>query len=108
MSTNEMTSSVERTVDQVSARAHKAIDSASAVTRPAVDELTSGAHHAVDRLAGTAAHAAESLEVKGDELQALQQRLSDTCRTQLREHPLATLGVAVAAGYMLNWWLKQR
>jgi len=108
MSTTEMTNAVERTVDYASTSAHKAIDKASAVTRPAVDELTSGAHHAVDRLAGSATHVAESLEVKGEELQALQGRLTESCRTHLRDHPVATIGIAVAAGYMLNWWLKQR
>ncbi|HRQ57569.1 MAG TPA: hypothetical protein PLN31_09125 [Azoarcus taiwanensis] len=53
-------------------------------------------------------HVAESLEGKGEELQALQGRLAESCRTQLREHPVAALGMAVAAGYMLNWWLRQR
>lgn len=108
MNINETTQAVERTVDHASTRAHQVIDKASAATRPAVDDITSGAHHAVDSLAGSAVHAAESLEVKGDELQALQGRLSESCRIQLREHPIATLGMAVAAGYMLNWWLKQR
>lgn len=108
MNMNEKTDAVERTVDQASTRAHQAIDKASAATRPAVDELASGAHHAVDSLAGSAVHVAESLEGKGEELQALQGRLSESCRTQLREHPIATLGMAVAAGYMLNWWFRQR
>lgn len=108
MSTNEMTSAVERTVDHASHSAHKAIDLASSATRPAVDGLASGAHRAVDSLAGSATHVAESLEVKGDELQALQGRLAESCRIHLREHPIASLGMAVAAGYMLNWWLTQR
>lgn len=108
MNMNETTQAVERTVDHASTRAHQAIDTASAAARPAVDGLASGAHHAVDSLAGSAANVAESLEVKGDELQALQSRLTESCRTQLREHPVATLGMAIAAGYMLNWWLKQR
>lgn len=108
MNMNETTHAVERTVDHASSRAHKAIDQASAAARPAVDELTSGAHQAVDSLAGSAVHVAESLEGKGEELQALQGRLAESCRTQLREHPVAALGMAVAAGYMLNWWLRQR
>lgn len=108
MNTNEINSAVERTVDYASTNAHKAIDKASAVTRPAVDELMSGAHHAVDKLAGSAAHVAESLEGKGEELHALQGRLTESCRTHLHEHPIATLGMAIAAGYMLNWWLKRR
>lgn len=108
MTTNDMTNAVERTVEHASSSAHKAIDKASAVTRPAVDELASGAHHTVDSLAGSAAHVAQALEGKGEELQALQGRLSESCRAQLRDHPIATLGIAVAAGYMLNWWLKQR
>lgn len=108
MSTNEKTNAVERTVENASANVHRAIDKASEFTRPAVEGLASDAHHAVDKLAGSATNVAHSLEAKGDELQALQVRLTESCRVQLREHPIATLGMAVAAGYMLNWWLKKR
>lgn len=108
MSTNEKTNAVERTVENASANVHRAIDKASEFTRPAVEGLASDAHHAVDKLAGSATDVAHSLEAKGDELQALQSRLTESCRVQLREHPIATLGMAVAAGYLLNWWLKKR
>ncbi len=108
MSTNEMTNAVERTLENASVNVHRAIDKASEFTRPAVEALASDAHHAVDKIAGSATNVAQSLEVKGDELQALQVRLTESCRAHLREHPIATLGMAVAAGYMLNWWLKKR
>jgi len=99
---------VARTVDSATGSAHRVIDKASEAARPAVDQLVSGAHSTVDRLAGAANHAAESLDARGDQLKNAQVRLADTCRTQLREKPIATIGIAVAAGFLLSWLLRQR
>lgn len=108
METNETSGAVGSTVNHAAASAHDAITKASDAARPAVEGLASGAHHVVDKLAGSATHMAESLDAKGEQLQAAQSRLIETCRAHLRDHPVASLAVAVAAGYMLNWWLKQR
>lgn len=99
---------VARTVDHASGNAHRAIDKASDAARPAVDQLASGAHHTVDRLAGAASYAAASLDARGDQLKNAQTRLIESCRTQLRDKPVATLGIAIAAGFLLSWVLRQR
>lgn len=99
---------VARTVDNASGGLHRAIDKAKDAARPAVDQLASGAHHTVERLAGAATHAADSLDARGAQLRNAQSRLVDSCRSQLRDQPLATIGVAVATGFFLNWLLRQR
>ena len=109
MEPNEMmTGKTTRTVDSVASNAHKAIDRVSEAARPAVEHVAAGAHHALDRVAGVANQAAETITVKGKQLKDAQLRLADNCRGQIQERPLATLGVAVAAGFMLNWLLRQR
>jgi ElaB/YqjD/DUF883 family membrane-anchored ribosome-binding protein len=109
MEPNEMmTGKTTRTVDSVASNAHKAIDRVSEAARPAVEQVAAGAHHALDKVAGAANQAAETISLKGKQLKDAQLRLADNCRGQLQERPLATLGVALAAGFMLNWLIRQR
>lgn len=100
--------SVARTVERASAGAHHAIDRAADATRPAVEQIASGAHGAVDTLAGAASHAAESIGHRGEQMRDLQQRLSDSCRGYVRDKPIASLGIAIAAGFALSWMLRRR
>lgn len=87
---------------------HAAIDKASAMARPAVDQITSGAHATLDQIADSAAQTAESLGIKAEQFHAARIRFSDSCGAQVREHPVAVLGLAVGAGFLLNWWLSRR
>ncbi len=95
--------SVARSVDSASVGMHRAINRASDAARPAVDNLASGAHHTVDRIASMANRAAASVEATGGQICNAQSRVMDSCRIQLRDQPLTTLGIAVAVGYFLNW-----
>jgi ElaB/YqjD/DUF883 family membrane-anchored ribosome-binding protein len=88
--------------------AHEAIRTASDAARPAVDRLASRADAAVDRVSGVATPIAESLDTKGDQLLVLQSELSETARVYLRDHPLASLGIAMAAGYALSRLMSRR
>ena len=99
---------LERTVDQASTGAHNAIDKASDAARPAVERITSGAHQAVDKFASVASQAADSLGVKGEQLMKLQERALEQCRVYVRENPVASLGIAIAAGYLLSRVLRSR
>jgi ElaB/YqjD/DUF883 family membrane-anchored ribosome-binding protein len=99
---------ITRTVDDASAGAHSAIDSVSSAARPAVDRLASGAHEAVDKIAGAATQAADALEVKGEQLKGVQVRVMDECRGYVREHPVASLGIALAVGFVLSRLLSSR
>lgn len=67
-----------------------------------VDRIATGAHQAVDRLASAATSAANHLNVSGEELMAAKERWAQTCSTYVKDHPLTSLGIAVAAGFVLS------
>ena len=73
-----------------------------------IDRLTSTAHDAVERATSVAATAADSLGAKGRQLLEARDEWMDTTRVYVREHPLAALGVALAAGYLLSRILSSR
>ncbi|HEX5125781.1 MAG TPA: hypothetical protein VFW00_03495 [Rhodocyclaceae bacterium] len=98
----EATSKIADNFDQASTGAHKAIDKVSGAARPAVDRMASGAHQAVDRIADVATQAAETLSAKSDQLKDVQAKLLGQTRSYVSAHPIATLGIAVAAGFLLS------
>jgi ElaB/YqjD/DUF883 family membrane-anchored ribosome-binding protein len=73
-----------------------------------IEPLARGAHQAVDRAAGAAGEVADTLAANGRQIKDLPAQIGQTCRAQVREHPLATLGVAVAAGFALSWLMRAR
>ena len=99
-----------RTVDQASAGAHDAIDKVSDAARPVVDRMALGAHKAVDKIAGAAAQTAEAVGVKGEQLKNAQMRAIEQCRGYVRDRPVMSLGMAVAAGFLLSrlWSRRSR
>ena len=99
---------VARTVDQTATDAHNAIDEASDAAHPAIDRLAGGVHQAVDKIGGAAMQAAETLELKRAQLRGVQTRLTEDCREYVRGNPLTSLGIAVAAGFLLSRLLTSR
>ena len=99
---------VARAVDQTTTGAHNAIDKASDAAHPAVDRLASGAHLTVDKIAGAATQAAETIELKSEQLRGAQTRLTENCREYVRDNPVTSLGIAVAAGFLLSRLLSSR
>jgi ElaB/YqjD/DUF883 family membrane-anchored ribosome-binding protein len=84
---------------------------------PAVERMARGAHNAVDRMAGTATATVDrvrsgvddvmgTMSEKMSALSSSREQWVDACRERVREHPLATVGVALAAGYVLSRWLR--
>ena len=74
-----------------------------------IERASQGAHHAVDRAAEAASSAAgrfgetvDQLAEKRDELMELPETWTEGAREYVREHPLASLGIALAAGYLLH------
>lgn len=67
-----------------------------------IDRISSGAHQAVDRVADAAAAAAQQLSTRKQELYALQDRWSDSARQCVRQHPFASIGVALGIGALLS------
>ncbi len=96
------------TVDQVSSGAHRAVDRAANAAAPAVDSMASGAHQVIDKVAGAAHSAAVGIENKGEQLHNAQMRFTESCRRYVNEQPIASLGMAVAAGFVLSWMFRSR
>jgi ElaB/YqjD/DUF883 family membrane-anchored ribosome-binding protein len=67
-----------------------------------VDRVASGAHQAVDKIAGVAGRAAETLGAKGGQLHDAQVRAMEQCRGYVRDNPIASIGIAVAVGFLLS------
>lgn len=105
---NDLGRALTRGVDHVTESAHDTIDSLSDVAKPAVDRMTSGAHDVIDQVSGAATHAAKTLGVTGKKLQRVEKRLASNARGYVREHPVAALGVALAAGYVVSRLLSSR
>lgn len=99
---------VEHMVDHASANAHEKIDRASAAVHPSVDRVAQGAHQAVDKLAGAATQASHQWDEKSEQMKDLQQKLTDDCRSYVREKPVASLAIAAAAGFLISRLLRSR
>jgi ElaB/YqjD/DUF883 family membrane-anchored ribosome-binding protein len=76
-----------------------AISENAAVT---VDKIASSAHQAVDRIASAATSAASQFGVRGDEVLAAKDRMLDSAREYVRAKPMAALGIALAAGFIIS------
>ena len=87
---NDMSAAVVRTVDNAASNVHKAFDKAA------------------DGIADATTRAAQALEEKAGQLKVAQSRLADRCRTQVRDQPITSIGVAVAVGFLLSWLLSRR
>jgi ElaB/YqjD/DUF883 family membrane-anchored ribosome-binding protein len=77
-------------------------DALSEKAHGSIDRVSSSAHQAVDRAAGAATIAADRLGAKSRELLASRDEWMDVTRGYVREHPIAALGIALAAGYLFS------
>ena len=89
-------------VDKVSAGVHERVDQAANTARPVVDRLAAGAHRSVDNVAAVASRAAEAIEEGGGQVKEAHEQLTAQCRSYIQENPLTSLGLAVAAGFVLS------
>lgn len=98
---------------QVASGAHAAVDSiagaadhASRKVQPAINQAAAMAHQALDKAADAAAPAAGWLAEQGESLDATQKKLvADTCN-YVSANPLKSLGIAVAAGFILSRMMR--
>ena len=80
-----------------------------------IDTYSKTAHQAVDRAAETAAAVAgrlgervEALGAKGEELLEMKDAWLEGARDYVKEHPFQTIGIAVAAGYLLSMMMRSK
>lgn len=102
------TGTLRRGIQQAESNAHHTIDKAAEAARPTVDRIASGVHHAVDEAAQAAKHAADTVSAKGEQLKNAEQHLVTYSREYMQKHPIASLGIAVAAGFLLSRILSSR
>jgi len=100
-------------LNKASSGAHAAVDSiasaaddAARKAKPAIDKVASMAHQVVDKAVGAAAPTADWIGEQGESLKAAQKKLvADTC-SYVSAHPLQSLGIAIAAGYLIGRVLR--
>ena len=73
-----------------------------------IERASTTAHDAVDRAAQTATAYAERFGEKAEEWLEMKDNWVEGAREYVREHPVAALGIAVAAGYILSMIMRSR
>lgn len=68
----------------------------------ALDKVTSAAHRAVDKVASAAAPAEGWIREKSGAIMQKEEELVGNVVTYVREHPVASLGIAMAAGFLIG------
>lgn len=67
-----------------------------------IDKLSNAADDAAEKLAKATNQAVEALEEKSEQLMDMEQQLMKKCRTYIRDYPIASIGMALAAGFILS------
>lgn len=67
-----------------------------------IDTASDYAHEAADNIASAASQAAKTLGEKGRELKNAEQKLMKNCGNYVGDHPITSLGIAVAVGFVLR------
>jgi ElaB/YqjD/DUF883 family membrane-anchored ribosome-binding protein len=73
-----------------------------------IDKTSHFAHEAVDKITSATNQAAEVLEEKSQQLKTAEQRLLKDCQSYIRTNPVASLGIAMAAGFVMSRLLSHR
>lgn len=67
-----------------------------------IDNVSQSAHETVDKIAHVSYQTAEVLGEKGKQLKTAEEELVEGYRTYIRENPIRSVGIAVAAGFILS------
>jgi ElaB/YqjD/DUF883 family membrane-anchored ribosome-binding protein len=78
------------------------------VTMEITDKASQFAHEADEKIANATNQAADALSEKGEQLKNAEQRLMDNCCGYVKDNPATSLGIAVAAGFLLSRLLSAR
>lgn len=78
----------------------------SAASGAGLSRLTDAAQQTMERLTESTAQATRRLKEQGEAF--MQGPAVETARTYMREHPMATIGIAVAVGVLLSRLLSRR
>ena len=86
--------------------AHAAVDRAAEQVKPVIDRAAELAHKAVDKAANIAAPTADWVSQQAENLRATQQKAVDETCKYVQANPLKSLGMALAAGFLISRILK--
>jgi ElaB/YqjD/DUF883 family membrane-anchored ribosome-binding protein len=89
----------------VNSFADKADDAASRV-KPAIERVAAKAHKAVDKAVDAAVPTAHWLAEQGTNLNTAQKKLVENSASYVSAHPLKSVGIALAAGFLLSRILR--
>ena len=98
----------KESVDRLASGAHSGINAAAEAAHPAIDRLASGAHRAVNSADEAANNATDALAKAGNKAGEKGEELYAAGASYMREHPMFTIGIAVATGYLLSRLLSTR
>ena len=73
-----------------------------------IDKAANSANEAIDKAARATNQATEPLGKKGEQLKNAEQQIMADCRVYVRDNPITSLGIAVAAGFLLSRVLSGR
>ncbi len=73
-----------------------------------IERASSTAHETIDRVSQTASAYAERFGEKAEEWLEMKDNWVEGAREYVREHPVAALGIAAAAGYILSMLMRSR
>jgi ElaB/YqjD/DUF883 family membrane-anchored ribosome-binding protein len=103
----------ESALNKASSSAHAAVDSfaekadqAASKAKPVIERVAAKAHQAVDKAVGTAGPAADWLAAKGEDLNAAQKKLVENSSNFVSAHPLKSVGMALALGFLISRILR--
>jgi ElaB/YqjD/DUF883 family membrane-anchored ribosome-binding protein len=95
-------------VDRLAAGTRSGIHAAAEAAHPVIDRMASSAHRAVNSADEAASHATDAMAKAGNKAGVKGEELYAAGAGYMREHPVLTIGVAVAAGYLLSRLLATR
>ena len=67
-----------------------------------LSRLSDTAQQTLDRVTDAASQTASRISERGQELWERRGEAADTARSYVREHPLATIGIAIAIGLLIS------
>ncbi|MEO8156596.1 MAG: hypothetical protein ABI648_02285 [Betaproteobacteria bacterium] len=95
-------------VERASTGAHNVINKVSEAAHPALDRISSGAHHGVDKAASAVTRTAAMFNEKREKLKYAQARTMEGTRNYVRANPITSVGIALAAGYLISRLFQSR
>jgi len=72
------------------------------------DKASQFAHEAGEKIANATNQASDTLSEKTEQLKNAEQRLMKDCCGYVQDNPVTSLGIAVAAGFLLSRLLSAR